>query len=105
MVESVGITANGAHLTVEDWAAQNLDRLGELLGTDPAAFLDTLDSRTSICEEQEDFDRALKFYNGVLAGQGKLLGPDRALTLSVFREVAPKNLKQRTLNRSFKLYK
>lgn len=105
MVEGVGITANAAHLTIEDWAAQNLDRLGELLGTDPAAFLDALDSRTCIYEEQEDFDRALEFYNGVLAGQDKLLGPDQALTLSVFCKVAPQNLKQRTLNRSFKLYK
>lgn len=105
MGESVGITANGAHLTIEDWAAQNLDRLGELLGTHPAAFLNALDSRTSIYEEQEDFDQALKFYNGVLAGQGKMRGPDQVLTLSVFRKVALQNLKQRTLNRSFKLYK
>ena len=104
-MESVGITAIGAHLTIEDWAAQNLDRLGELLGTDPVAFLDTWDSRTSVCEEQEDFDRALEFYNGVLAGQGKLRGPDQVLTLSIFRQVAPQNLKQRTFNRSFKLYK
>lgn len=104
-MDSVGITASGAHLTIEDWAAQNLDRLGELLGTDSVAFLDTLDSRTSVCEEQEDFDRALKFYNGVLAGQGKLRGPDQVLTLSIFRQVAPQNLKQRTPNRSFKLYK
>lgn len=105
MVESVGITAKSAQLTIEDWAVQNLDRLGELLGTDPAAFLDALDSKTCIHEEQEDFNRALKFYNGVLAGQEKLLGPDQALTLSIFRKVTPQNLRQGTLNRSFKLYK
>lgn len=101
MVES----ANGAYLTVKDWAAQNFDRLRELLGTDPACFLDTLHNRTSFREEQEDLDGALKFYNEVLAGQEKLRGPDQALTFSVFRKVAPQNIKQRTPNRSFKLYK
>lgn len=98
-------SANGAYLTIKDWAAQNFDRLRESLGTDPACFLDTLHKRTSFREEQEDLDGALKFYNEVLDGQGKLRGPDQALTFSFFRKLAPQNLKPRTLNRSFKLYK
>lgn len=101
----VGITANGAYHTIKDWAAQSFDRLEESLGTDPTAYLGTLHKRTSFHKEQEDFDGALKFYNDVLAGQGKLRGLDQALAFSVFGNVAPQNLKQRTLNRSFKLYK
>lgn len=105
MGESVDITANGAYLTIKDWAAQNFGRLGRLLGTDAAAFLNALHKRTSPREEQEDLDGALKFYNEVLDSQGKLQGPDQAITLSIFRKVAPQNLQQRTLNRSFSLYK
>lgn len=105
MLESVAITANAAHLTIKDWAAQNFERLGELLGKHPAAFLGALNTRTSLYEEREDYDEALKFYNGVLAGQGKLLGPDRDLTLTVFGTFSPHNSKQKPFNKSFKLFK
>lgn len=96
---------DGGSLTIKDWAAENFGRLKRLLGTDPAAFLDALHNRTCFREEQEHFDGALSFYNEVLASQGKLRGPDQVLTLSVFRKVTSQNTQQRTLNKSFKLYK
>lgn len=105
MKSEVVESANCAYLTIKDWAAQNFDRLRELICTNPACFLDTPHKRSSFHEEQEDEDVVLKFYNELLAGQGKLRGPDQALTFSVFHEVAPQNLKQRTPTSSFMLFK